>query len=107
MSDTQFSRRVRKAVRSIPEGRVASYGIVADVAGHPGAARAVGAVLSALDPDQGVPWWRVVGSGGRITTSRLRHTAQVQRSLLEDEGVEFDRDGRIPWRRFGWEGPDG
>lgn len=102
-SGTDFARRVHEAIRSIPAGRVSTYGRVAEMAGHPGAGRAVGSVLAALDEDTDVAWWRVVGSGGRITTSRARHTAQLQRALLEEEGVEFDERGRIAWSRFGWE----
>jgi methylated-DNA-protein-cysteine methyltransferase-like protein len=102
MSD--FIARVHDAVRSVPSGRVASYGAVAELAGHPGAARAVGAVLRALDGED-VPWWRVISARGELTIPRIHHGRRLQRELLEDEGVEVDDDGRVDVRRYGWPSP--
>lgn len=96
-------------VSSIPPGRVATYGGVAALAGRPGAARAVGSILSALDADSDLPWWRVVGSGGRITTRRTNRVAQLQRAILADEGVPVEERGstyRVRWAEAGWEGPE-
>jgi methylated-DNA-protein-cysteine methyltransferase-like protein len=59
---------------------VVTYGEVAAEAGYPGAARAVGTILRKVD---GLPWWRVVGSGGRIRTPDPAR----QIALLTDEGV--------------------
>ena len=101
--EESFAERGPRAVSSIPRGRVATYGTVARIAGSPGAARAVGSVLRALDGDSELPWWRVVGAGGRITTSRIRRTARIQRAILEDEGVAFSEAGRIPMDRHGWD----
>jgi methylated-DNA-protein-cysteine methyltransferase related protein len=104
MARTVFSSRVCRTVRRIPRGRVASYGGVAAVMGHPRAARGVGTALSALPSDTDVPWWRVVNRNGEISIRGVWHGAQLQRSLLEAEGVEFDGHGRIDLRRFGWDG---
>ncbi|NIP83546.1 MAG: hypothetical protein GWM90_31700, partial [Gemmatimonadetes bacterium] len=49
-----------------------------------------------------VPWWRVLGHGGRITIPRHRHHDRLQRAMLEAEGVEFDATGRVDMQRFGW-----
>jgi len=49
-----------------------------------------------------IPWWRVVNGSGKISTSPIHHTAQIQRALLEDEGVRFSGVGRIDWDLFGW-----
>ncbi len=77
---------------------------------HPHAARTVGWALHSLPPASGggergtdVPWWRVINSQGRISTSCREHGANVQRELLEAEGVEFDEYGYVDWDRFGWE----
>ncbi len=98
-----FQERVRRIVFSIPEGRVCSYGTVAELAGSPRAARAVGAALRAID-DEDLPWWRVVSARGTISTSSVDHTAQLQRALLEDEGVTFDEGGRIEMEVHAWPG---
>lgn len=77
---TEFEEAVSTVIASLQPGDVVTYGEVAAEAGFPGAARAVGTVLSKSD---GLPWWRVVGSGGRLRTpveaGQARH--------LADEGV--------------------
>lgn len=103
---TPFTRRVYALVRGIPRGRVLSYGEVAALAGKPQAPRAVGGALSAIPDDMEIPWWRVVNGTGRISTSPIHHTAQVQRAMLEDEGVEFGSGGTIDWDRYGWVATD-
>lgn len=97
-----FAGQVLALVRRIPPGAVMSYGDVAAYLGKPRAARGVGWVLSALPPDTGVPWWRVVNREGRISAPTLHHTAARQRALLDSEGVVFDPAGRIDRERFGW-----
>jgi methylated-DNA-protein-cysteine methyltransferase related protein len=79
-----------------------SYGAVAATLGRPKAARAVGSALSRLPDGHDVPWWRVISSSGRISTPNIHHTARIQRSLLEAEGVDFNGSGRVDWDRFGW-----
>ncbi len=99
---TPFARSVYALVSAIPSGSVTSYGMVAAMAGRPHAPRAVGGALSALPEDLDVPWWRVIGSSGRISTSSIHHTAQIQRALLENEGVRLTERGRIDWDVHGW-----
>lgn len=78
---TDFEEAVLEAIRSLDRGEVVTYGEVAEQAGYPGAARAVGTVLRNCDGD--VPWWRVVGAGGIIRTpDRVR-----QAELLGAEGI--------------------
>ena len=103
---TPFTRSVYELVSAIPSGSVTSYGMVAAFLGRPHAPRAVGGALSALPEDLDVPWWRVISSSGRISTSPIHHTAQVQRALLEDEGVRFTETGRIDWDRYEWNPDD-
>ena len=61
MSD--FAERVYDVVRNLEKGEVVTYGEVAAQAGRPGAARAVGRLMAGSD---GLPWWRVVTSTGRL-----------------------------------------
>ena len=68
-------------------GDVLTYGEVAAEAGRPGAARAVGRVLSR---SEGLPWWRVVTASGRLVPG---HEAEQAR-LLGAEGVAT-RDGHV------------
>jgi methylated-DNA-protein-cysteine methyltransferase-like protein len=91
-------------VRSIPRGRVTTYGVVAARAGLPRQARLVGKVLGGLPEGSRVPWQRVVAAGGRIafpagSDSRARQVAR----LLED-GVDASR-GRVDLTRHGWSAP--
>lgn len=104
---TPFAARVADAVRAIPPGRAVSYGMAADRAGAPGAARQVGRALAALSEEAAlgadpVPWWRVVNAGRRISLPPHLHGDRLQRALLEDEGVRFDDAGRVGEEHFGW-----
>jgi methylated-DNA-protein-cysteine methyltransferase related protein len=92
--------RIYRVVRHIPKGRVASYGVVARLAGRPGAARTVGWALSALPDDSDVPWWRVLNAAGRISLSGADHGSVVQRALLLREGVKFAP--AVNLAMFGW-----
>lgn len=97
-----FYHRIYRVVRHIPKGRVATYGLVARLAGRPGAARTVGWALSALPEDSDVPWWRVLNAAGRISLSGADHGSVVQRALLLREGVKFAPGGAVNLAVFGW-----
>src|ERR1700730_1700309 len=76
---------IRKAVRQIPRGKVATYGQVAAAAGGPLHHRQGGQVLHKAGNT--LPWQRVVGAGGAI---KLPYEAGLeQRTRLELEGVRF------------------
>ena len=92
--------KIYAAVRKIPRGRVASYGQVAEAAGLEGHARQVGYALHALPEGSGVPWHRVVNARGEISPRSGGDSHELQRLLLEAEGVEFDARGRIARRYF-------
>src|SRR5271165_4135797 len=85
---------ISNAIRQIPRGRVSTYGAIAKAAGYPRCARHVGRVLNQVD---GLPWQRVLGSGGRI--SLRGELALEQRFLLEAEGVRF-RGRKVNIREF-------
>lgn len=104
--EPNFFERVYLVVRQIPPGKVASYGQIAALLGHPQAARTVGWALNALTRAQAanVPWQRVINSAGRISLSRADLSAALQRALLEGEGIEFDEHEHVDLRRFGWAG---
>jgi methylated-DNA-protein-cysteine methyltransferase-like protein len=87
-------RRVYAVVRRIPRGRVATYGQVAALAGLRGHARQVGYALHALGVTT-VPWHRVINSRGEVSPRSAPGWDEIQRELLEDEGVYFDARGRV------------
>ncbi|WP_419804212.1 MGMT family protein [Terriglobus sp.] len=84
--DPSRDKAFRDVIRSVPAGRVSTYGKVALAAGYPLYHRAVAKLLSASMHDA-LPWQRIVGAGGQI---KLRGDAALeQRSRLEQEGVQF------------------
>jgi methylated-DNA-protein-cysteine methyltransferase-like protein len=95
--------RFYRVVERIPEGRVATYGQVAFLAGFPRNARLVGQALAALPDGSTLPWQRVVNASGEVSP-RAGNLGQsgFQRHLLEEEGIRFDERGRIDLDRFAW-----
>ena len=88
--------RIEQAIRTIPRGKVSTYGAIARVAGFPGAARQVAAILRR---GFGLPWQRVLGAGGEI---KLRADSAIeQRFRLEAEGVRF-RGRRVDLKAHEW-----
>jgi methylated-DNA-protein-cysteine methyltransferase related protein len=104
-----FNHQVWDIVRQVPPGRVTTYGEVARMLPLPEglnpksyqtfAPRWVGGAMAACPGD--VPWQRVINSKGEISP---RPGAEMQRQLLEEEGVQFNERGRIDLKIFGWEG---
>jgi methylated-DNA-protein-cysteine methyltransferase-like protein len=94
--------RIYDVVRRIPRGRVATYGQIATLAGIPGHARQVGYAMAALPEDSRVPWHRVVNSRGMISLRADQGYAQIQRALLENEGIVLDDGGRLSLERHRW-----
>jgi methylated-DNA-protein-cysteine methyltransferase-like protein len=92
-------------VARIPQGRVATYGQVAALAGLPRHAREVGRVLAGLPAGSRLPWQRVINAAGRPSPRGVLADEGHQRRCLEAEGVEFDARGRVDLERFGWD-PD-
>jgi AraC family transcriptional regulator of adaptative response/methylated-DNA-[protein]-cysteine methyltransferase len=63
---TPFQQRVWRTLARVPAGRVIDYGQLARLAGHPGAARAVGSAMAANPVAWLIPCHRVIGAGGRL-----------------------------------------
>ncbi|HZO54623.1 MAG TPA: MGMT family protein [Bryobacteraceae bacterium] len=81
----QRDAAIRRVIRSIPKGKVATYGQVAAAAGYPLYHRLVAKLLRGNDGS--LPWQRVLGAGGEI---KLHQTAAYEQRLrLEMEGVKF------------------
>lgn len=103
----RFRARVYRLVALIPEGRVATYGQLAALAGHPRRARHVGNALK-HSPEAGLPWHRVLNAQGKVSArageTRPRGDEPVERRqvrLLEAEGVRF-AGGKVDLARHRW-----
>ncbi|MCI9591902.1 MAG: MGMT family protein [Lachnospiraceae bacterium] len=100
-----FYKRVGLVCRAIPKGRASTYGQIALLCGMPNHSRQVGFALNrGLSGD--VPAHRVVNHQGYLTGALSFDTPDLQRILLEAEGVECyeDKPGRfrVDLKRFGW-----
>ena len=85
----------------IPEGKVVSYGELAEMAGLGRAARWVGRTLSQLPEGSRLPWHRVIAAGGRLSLTAGTASGAEQRARLRAEGVSILNE-RVDMRRHGW-----
>lgn len=90
---TEFEDAVARVLRGLRAGDVVTYGEVAEEAGYPGAARAVGRFLA--DNGDGYPWWRVVTTTGRLVPGHERTHARH----LRKEGVKVGANRVVGLRR--------
>jgi len=96
-----FEKQVIKKIKSIPPGKVATYGQIAALAGTPKAALMVGRILRysseseqfTSSPVERLPWQRVINSEGRISIINMSYPAELQAKLLQDEGVKVEMKG--------------
>ncbi|MEA2163738.1 MAG: methylated-DNA-protein-cysteine methyltransferase related protein [Thermoanaerobaculia bacterium] len=95
-------KKIYAAIKRIPRGRVATYGQIATIAGLDGHARQVGYALHDLPSGSDVPWHRVINARGEISPRSAGDSHELQRMLLEAEGVEFDLAGRVALKRYRW-----
>ena len=93
--------RIYEIVKNIPEGKVATYGQVALLAGNPRWARVVGYALHNNPAPGIIPCHRVVNREGRVAYAFAFGGGKTQRELLEKEGIIFEDDGHIDLSRFG------
>ena len=110
-----FYALVWEIVRQIPAGRISTYGQIASMIPPPQgvepplydrmSARWVGDAMRATPEGSGIPWQRVINSRGQISLPAGSAGADVQRALLEREGIVFDEQSRVDLRLYGWEGP--
>ncbi len=98
------TQRILNTIRDIPEGCVASYGQIAEIAGLVRGARQVGYALSALPDGHEVPWHRVITTSGYIAFKKGSPQFKEQRERLMMEGIAVS-SGRIDMRKFRWQ-PD-
>ncbi|MBE6732789.1 MAG: MGMT family protein [Ruminococcaceae bacterium] len=95
--------KIYEVVLKIPKGRVATYGQVAFLAGNPRWARVVGYALHQNPKPFIIPCHRVVNRNGEIAESFAFGGGNVQRQILEDEGITFESDGTIDLKKYLWQ----
>ena len=100
-----FHKRVYELVRTVPCGRVATYGDVAAALGSARVARHVGFALAALRSSTEkdavrVPWYRIINTRGAISFPPGSASHERQRQLLEAEGVTVSDSGKVNLRRL-------
>lgn len=93
--------RIYAGVRRIPAGRVSTYWHIARLVGGC-SARQVGYAMAALPEGSRIPWQRVINAKGEISCRRHGNGADNQRARLLAEKIQFDSEGRIDLRRYGW-----
>jgi methylated-DNA-protein-cysteine methyltransferase-like protein len=106
MEERKLYDIIYDTVRQIPFGKVASYGQIAEIVARC-SAQMVGFALAALansSTSTDVPWQRVVNSQGKISPHGFGVGSGMQRSLLEEEGVEFGMESIIDFEKYGWLG---
>ncbi len=94
------TKRIYEAVKQIPQGCVATYGQVAEMAGDKKMARAVGNALHKNPDPSGIPCYRVVNSKGELAGEFAFGGAGAQAALLEKDGIEVI-DGKVDLKKYG------
>lgn len=96
----KFTQDVIKIIKAIPSGKVMSYGEIAKWAGHPRNARQVSYILHSMTNKHELPWHRVINSKGKI--SMTGECYDVQKGLLEEEGIIFSKKDSISFKTYGY-----
>lgn len=99
MKDKTLADAIIEIALSIPKGKVSTYGQIAALAGNALAARIVVRILHTMSEKKRIPWYRIVNSKGKISLPK-GGGYELQKQMLEAEGVEFDKNDKIDFRKF-------
>lgn len=98
-----FTLKAIGIMKKIPRGRVATYGQIARLAGHPGASRAMVWILHSSTKKYRLPWQRVINAQGKIAFDPSSTSFIQQWHRLSMEGVVIDRlSGKIDLKKYQW-----
>jgi methylated-DNA-protein-cysteine methyltransferase related protein len=107
VDELSFKDSVIEIIKNIPVGRVTTYGTVAALAGSPRSAREVGYLLHSLTQKHNLPWQRVINKKGYISIrGEDVNMKNLQKKLLEEEGVEVSGEFMIDLKKYGWNGEE-
>ena len=98
--DPGYRQRVNEIVRTIPRGRVMTYGQLAEILGEGYTPRTVGFVMHASSDR--TPWHRVINAQGACSTGKVVLPHDKQQRMLEAEGVIFNARGRCDLEKYLW-----
>ncbi len=98
-----FTQNALDVIKHVPEGKVVTYGIVAALAGKSNGARQISRILHSMSKKHNLPWHRVVNAKGKISL-RPSQGYELQKALLESEGVRFSQNDTIDLKIFLWKG---
>jgi methylated-DNA-protein-cysteine methyltransferase-like protein len=98
---TEFHRRTIAVLKRVPRGKVVTYGLVAAMAGNPRGARQVVRTLNTSWEKEKLPWFRVINSQGKISL-KPGQGYELQKTLLEKEGVKFGLGGQVDLSKYLW-----
>ncbi|MGI8811331.1 MAG: MGMT family protein [Pyrinomonadaceae bacterium] len=96
-----YRDQVFELVKKIPRGKVMTYGQISAILGQGYTPRTVGYVMHGAD-EKKVPWQRVVNSQGKCSTGRITLPLDLQKQILESEGVIFSSTGKCALREYQW-----
>ena len=100
MNKSTVYTRIYKVIHLIPRGKVSTYGQIARLAGIAGGARQVGYALHNLKEGSQIPWHRVINRKGQISLLPNSPSNSLQRTLLESEGIVFDKNDTISLKKY-------
>ena len=92
--------KIYEVVKNIPEGKVMSYGQVAFLAGNPRWSRVVGYALHSNPNPSEIPCHRVVMKDGSVSQGFAFGGPDIQRQLLENEGIGFTSEGKVDMEKY-------
>ncbi|MDR2376086.1 MAG: MGMT family protein [Treponema sp.] len=98
---TEATGRIIAALQVVPRGRVSSYRDIARAAGLPNGARQVVRVLHSMAEKYHLPWHRIIRADGAIALESCKGR-EVQIELLQAEGVNVSKSGRVDMERYGF-----
>ena len=102
MSKKDFFLRVYDIVKTIPSGKVTTYGLIAKKIGIASSARTVGWALNVCHNDSSIPAHRVVNRNGLLTGKHHFKGYDLMRQLLENEGISIKDDKVIDFEQKLW-----
>lgn len=99
---SEFAKQAIRLIKSVPQGKVATYGQIGQLAGRAKGSRAVCQVLAQYGKSHQLPWFRIINSQGRIAFKTGTKHFKIQKQHLQKEGIEFISPGRVDLAKFQW-----